>query len=103
MPVIPIWLLVLLAGLANYKASHMVSQDGDDGPFNVFKSFRGLVGTESWFGKGVHCFSCVSFWGALVAVILIWPLMPTEAKLGIFVIVWGAVATIAFIVWRYFG
>jgi len=33
-----LWLWVILAGLANYKASHMISQDGDDGPFDLFKS-----------------------------------------------------------------
>jgi len=94
-----LWLWVLLAGLANYKASHMISQDGDDGPFDLFKKFRDVFNPEKWYGKGVRCFSCVSFWGALVATLLIWPGEP----LNHFLIIWGAVATISFAVWRYFG
>jgi hypothetical protein len=94
-----IW--VVLAGLASYKAAHMVSQDGDDGPFEIFKKWRAFVGTTTWIGKGFHCFSCTSFWGALIATILVAPII--SLSWGAFLLVWGAVATIAFIVWRYFG
>lgn len=94
-----LWLWVLLAGLANYKAAHMVSQDGDDGPFDLFKTFRLLVGNKTWFGKGVHCFSCTSFWGALIAALLIWP----GVSVNHFLLIWGAIATISYMVWRYFG
>lgn len=90
---------VVLASLANYKAAHMISQDGDDGPFDLFKKLRDRVGTDTWWGRGVHCFSCTSFWGALIASLLVGFGLP----LGQFLIVWGAVATLAFIVWRYFG
>lgn len=95
----PLWLWVLLAGLADYKAAHMVSQDGDDGPFDLFKWWRDKVGTTSWIGKGFHCFSCTSFWGAFIAALLIGDALPINQ----FLLVWGATATIAFIVWRYFG
>ena len=94
-----LWLWVIIAGLANYKAAHMLSQDGDDGPFDLFKKLRDKVGTETWYGKGLHCFSCVSFWGALIASLLLWPMVPINH----FLIIWGAVATIAYIVWRFFG
>ena len=94
-----LWLWVLIAGLANYKAAHMLSQDGDDGPFDLFKKLRDKVGKETWYGKGLHCFSCVSFWGALVASLLLWPLVPVNH----FLLIWGAVATIAYMVWRFFG
>lgn len=94
-----LWLWVILAGLANYKASHMLSQDGDDGPFDLFKRIRHLAGTSSWFGRGLHCFSCVSFWGALIATLLIWP----GVNIGQFIIIWGATSTISFCIWRYFG
>ena len=94
-----LWLWVILAGLANYKASHMLSQDGDDGPANLFKMLRDAAGTEHWIGKGLHCFSCTSFWGALIATLLIGPgLFFTQ-----FLLVWGAVATISYCIWRYFG
>jgi hypothetical protein len=94
-----LWLWVILAGLANYKASHMVSQDGDDGPFDLFKIMRNKVGKVTWFGRGYHCFSCVSFWGALIATLLIWPGVPVNQ----FLIIWAAVASISFGFWRYFG
>lgn len=90
---------VVLAGLANYKAAHMLSQDGDDGPFDIFKRFRAWVGTTTWWGKGFHCFSCTSFWGALIAALLLWPGVPFNQ----FLLVWGAIATLSIIVWRYFG
>lgn len=94
-----LWLWVLLAGLANYKASHMISQEGDDGPFDLFKKLRGSFDPDAWYGKGIRCFSCVSFWGALVAALLIC----SGESLPHFLIIWGAVATISFMVWRYFG
>lgn len=94
-----LWLWVILAGLANYKVSHMITQPGDDGPFDVFKRFRDWVGETSWIGKGFHCLSCTSFWGGLVAALLIGIGLPVN----LFLIAWGAIATIAFIIWRYFG
>lgn len=94
-----LWLWVVIAGLANYKAAHMLSQDGDDGPFDIFKRLRDKVGTKGWVGKGLHCFSCTSFWGGLVAAFLIGAALPVHH----FLLVWGAVSTLAFMVWRYFG
>ena len=94
-------LWIIIAGLANYKAAHMISQDGDDGPFNSFKLWRDWVGTKNWIGKGFHCLSCTSFWGALFATFLIgrsFAFYPSQ-----FILVWGAVATISFMIWRYFG
>lgn len=94
-----LWLWVILAGLANYKAAHMLSQDGDDGPFDLFKRLRDWAGMDTWWGKGLHCFSCTSFWGALIAALLLWLGLPVN----LFLLMWGAIATISFIVWRYFG
>lgn len=92
---------IVIASLANYKAAHMISQDGDDGPFDIFKKWRSFVGTTSWIGRGFHCLSCTSFWGALVAALLVgtfYPFMFSQ-----FLLVWGAIATLSFCVWRYFG
>ena len=104
-----LWLWVIIAGLANYKAAHMLSQDGDDGPFDLFKKLRrhfevqlengAWASKDTWIAKGLHCFSCVSFWGALIASLLLWPLVPINH----FLLIWGAVATIAYMVWRFFG
>lgn len=94
-----LWLWIVLAGLANYKASHMLSQDGDDGPADLFKRLRESAGTTTWIGKGLHCFSCTSFWGALIAALLIGAYLP----FNLFLLVWGGIAALSFIVWRYFG
>lgn len=90
---------VAMAALANYKAAHMISQDGDDGPFDVFKRIRESFPPGTWYGKGIRCFSCTSFWGALIATALINPGVPWNQ----FLIIWAAVATLSFIIWRYFG
>ena len=92
-----IW--VILASLANYKAAHMVSQDGDEGPFSLLQKFRDWIGTKTWIGRGFHCFSCTSFWGAFVATMLLAPVVPWN----LFILVWGAIATLSFVIWRYFG
>ena len=94
-----LWLWIIIAGLANYKAAHMVSQDGDDGPFDVFKTLRNKVGTANWIGKGFHCFSCTSFWGGLVAASLLNAGLPWN----LFLLAWGAISTLSYCVWRYFG
>jgi hypothetical protein len=94
-----LWLWVIIAGLANYKAAHMISQDGDDGPFDIFKTFRAWIGTDTWYGKGVHCFSCTSFWGALIATLLLSP----PVQWNLWLLIWGATATISYMIWRYFG
>ena len=51
-----LWLWVLLAGLANYKASHMLSQDGDDGPFDLFKKTTGSSRNRELDWEGVALF-----------------------------------------------
>lgn len=96
-----LWLWVILAGLANYTAAHMLSQDGDDGPFEVFKRIRACAGETTWIGKGIHCFRCTSFWGALVATMILLGAMPLSAFQ--FLLIWGAVAALAVFAWRYFG
>jgi hypothetical protein len=97
-----LWLWVVLAGLANYTAAHMVSQDGDDGPFEVFKRMRARAGETTWIGKGIHCFRCTSFWGAMISGLLL-----LGAVYGLlicqFLLIWGAVAAVAVFLWRYFG
>ena len=103
MDVLTLLVWILIASLANYKAAHMLSQTGDDGPFDAFKFYRswmdGVFGVESWVSRGAHCFSCTSFWGALIASLLVGAALP----FNLFLLVWGAIATLSYIVWRYFG
>lgn len=62
-------LLWLASLLAVYRASRMISQDGEDGPFDLLARMREKVGQRSWVGRGLHCFYCVSFWAGLAAAV----------------------------------
>ena len=59
------WLAFILAVLATYRIAHMIARE--DGPFDMFMALREGVGQESWFGRGLHCVLCISFWLALPA------------------------------------
>lgn len=60
-------LLLLLSVLAVYRAARMISQDGEDGPFDLLAAWRDKIGQRTWVGRGFHCFYCVSFWAGLIA------------------------------------
>jgi hypothetical protein len=62
------WLAFVLAVLATYRIAHMIARE--DGPFDVFARLRGAVGQEHWYGRGLHCVLCLSFWIALPAAII---------------------------------
>lgn len=96
-----LWLWVIVASLANYTAAHMVSQEGDDGPFEIFKGLRALVGMETWYGKGLHCFRCTSFWGGFLMTFIMSIFVPLPVSE--FLLIWGAVAALAVLIWRYFA
>jgi hypothetical protein len=66
---IPSWLSFILAVLAVYRIAFMLARE--DGPFDIFATIRGKVGQETWYGRGLHCVLCMSFWIALPAAIII--------------------------------
>lgn len=56
------WFALILAVLATWRLSHLLADE--DGPGNViFKLRKYLV--NSFFGKLMDCFGCVSLWVAL--------------------------------------
>lgn len=57
--------------LAVWRVSVIIAQD--EGPFSVFERVRGRIdpNQSTWLGRGVRCVGCVSFWVALVALILL--------------------------------
>ena len=59
-------LILILAILAVYRSARMISQDGEDGPFDLLASWRDWIGQRTWVGRGFHCFYCVSFWAGSV-------------------------------------
>ena len=69
--------------LAVYRAARMISQDGEDGPFDLLAKWREWIGQRTWVGRGFHCFYCVSFWAALACALWLcafgragWALLP---------------------------
>ena len=59
------WLAFFLAVLATWRVAYMLARE--DGPFDVFANIRAKVGQETWFGRGLHCVLCMSFWISLPA------------------------------------
>lgn len=53
-----------LAALAVYRLAHLVAID--EGPLQLFLILRTAVGQRHWWGRGLHCPLCISFWLAMV-------------------------------------
>lgn len=62
---IPLWLHFVIVALVLLRIS--VAIGWEDGPFDVFAKLRHRVGQKEWYGRGLNCPSCISFW-------LAWPL-----------------------------
>jgi hypothetical protein len=58
-------IILAVSFLAVYRAARMITQDGEDGPFDLLAKWRDWVGQSTWIGRGFHCFYCVSFWAGL--------------------------------------
>jgi len=61
---------VVIAALATYRVAKMLSSE--EGPFSLFDKFRDLFQKENWIGRGVRCPWCISFWAAMVSVLMIY-------------------------------
>ncbi len=55
------WPRFLLAALATWRVTHLLALE--DGPGNVLAELRRRLG-ESFFGRLMDCFYCLSFWVA---------------------------------------
>jgi hypothetical protein len=87
---------VVMAGLAVYAAARSIASE--EGPFSLFLRLRDRAGQATWWGRGVHCAACLSFWGGLFAALLVGA--DTWRQ---FLLLWGAIAAIATILWRVVG
>jgi hypothetical protein len=63
------WFYFVLATLATYRIAHMIARE--DGPFDMFMLLREFAGQEKWYGRGLHCVLCISFWLSLPAALLV--------------------------------
>ena len=86
----------LIGSFAVYEAARTIATG--EGPFSIFLKLRDRVGQNSWFGRGLNCGACLSFWGGLIAAALIWPNTWRE-----FLLLWGGIAGGATLLWRVIG
>ena len=56
-----VWIFILYA-LATWRISHVVAYE--DGPYDVFDTFRKRAEKYETFGKLVSCLKCLSVWVA---------------------------------------
>ncbi len=73
-----------LACLAVYRLTHLITID--EGPWSLMLALRLAVGQKRWWGRGLHCPLCVSFWLSLLPALL-WARTPES-----FVLTWLGVA-----------
>jgi hypothetical protein len=62
------WFRFVLAVLATWRVTHLLASE--DGPGDLIVRFRTTLG-ESWAGKLLDCFYCLSLWVAAPAVFFI--------------------------------
>jgi len=75
-------LVFILATLAVYRVSLIICMD--EGPFSLFAKLRDRIdpAQATWYGRGLRCVVCVSFWTAIPATFLIggsWLMWPGMA------------------------
>ena len=62
-------LTIILGILGVYRFSFMLAQE--DGPFDIFSKLRGYIGQKTWYGRGMHCTLCISFWVSLLCAVFV--------------------------------
>jgi len=81
------WSRFAIASLVVWRLTHLLAFE--DGPFDIIARLRRRAG-ESFFGKLLDCFYCLSFWIAALIVPMVVPFRETRpARL---VLVWIAVS-----------
>lgn len=64
-------MILFLAAAAVFRISHMIADE--EGPWAIFLKLREKYTPVTWFGRGLACIMCVSFWVALpVALYVDW-------------------------------
>jgi hypothetical protein len=65
---IPVWLCVVLAALATWRITHLLT--GEDGPGDVIARVRARLG-DGFLGRLMDCFYCLSLWVAAPLALLV--------------------------------
>jgi hypothetical protein len=85
------WMLLLLAIFGTYRLSRMLAQE--EGPFAIFFTVRERAGQKDWFGRGLHCTLCWSWWIAAAAALYL--VLMGKAGWAEFVLLWFGIAGLA--------
>lgn len=92
------WLFLLLASFATYRTARLITQE--DGPVDAFTRLRAWVGQGSSFGRGLHCFWCVSVWVAGLAAVLL--ILTAHARWVDVGLLWLGIAGLAVAIYQVF-
>lgn len=67
-------LLFIVAVLATWRATLLITDSSEEGPFELFAIVRDRIDPEqkTWIGRGIRCVWCVSWWAGLVCALWIW-------------------------------
>jgi hypothetical protein len=90
--------MLILASFATYRVARVITQE--DAPFDVATRLRAKVGQRTSFGRGLHCFWCVSVWIAGLATVLL--IMTHHAMWTDFALVWLGIAGLAVAIYQVF-
>lgn len=65
-------MMFIIVSFAVWRAALLVSTDR--GPFDVFKTIRSHIDPmkTTWYGEGIRCEMCLSFWFGLIASLFLW-------------------------------
>jgi hypothetical protein len=63
-----LWAGIVLAALATWRVTHLLASE--DGPADLIVRFRARL-AQSWAGKLMDCFNCLSFWVAAPLALLV--------------------------------
>lgn len=91
-------LLLLLAVFGTYRLSRMMAQE--EGPFMVFHRVRERAGQRDWFGRGLACALCWSFWIAAAAAVYL--VLLGKAGWAEFLLLWFGIAGLSSAVYQVF-
>ncbi len=82
-----IWMALGLSVLAIYRLSYLIAKE--DGPFDLFIALRHRAGQHNWFGRGLHCVLCISFWISFLPAFWLFWSRPVNVVVGWFGIAGG--------------
>jgi hypothetical protein len=82
------WLV--LAALGAYRMAWLITQER--GPFDLALRLRNHFTEDDWWGHGLRCVYCVSFWLSVGGALLVLSIFPPRQPVQEFFLLWFGVA-----------